>query len=148
MGMMQTSTYGSLPLKTHDYGTTKRDAGKAVSTGFRFPSRNLTLCDTRRGSEGLRRATFQVMEEPHFIGWYHQHPIRIYRDDDATTWRVVFEPRPGVDASGNPFEIRFPEARERTADAAKHTAGALAQNDYLIDLLPFEEIEWRTLRED
>jgi hypothetical protein len=59
----------------------------------------------------------------------------------------VFEPRPCVDALGNPVgEIRVPEARERTADAAKHTAWALARN-YLSDLLPVE-IEWRTLRED
>jgi hypothetical protein len=86
------------------------------------------------------------MKEPYFIGWYHQHPIRIYRDDDPTPWRVAFEPRPGVDASGNPVEIRFPEARERTADAAKHTAAALAQK-YLRDLFPVEEIKWRTLRQ-
>ena len=87
------------------------------------------------------------MEEPHFIGWYHQHPIRIYRDDDETPWRVVFEPFPCVDALGNSCgEIRVPEVRERTADSAKHTAWALAQN-YLSDLLPVE-IKWRTLRED
>jgi hypothetical protein len=90
------------------------------------------------------------MAEPHFIGWYHEHPIRIYKDDDESPWRVVFDPRPWVDeATGNPAVIQFPEARERTADAAKHTAWALAQNDYLCDLLPIpESIEWRKLRDE
>jgi hypothetical protein len=90
------------------------------------------------------------MAEPHFIGWYHEHPIRIYKDDGESPWRVVFDPRPVVDAAGKASsEIQFPEARERTEDAAKHTAWALAQNDYLRDLLPIQDsIEWRKLRDD
>lgn len=87
--------------------------------------------------------------EPHFIGWYHKHPIRIYKDDDESPWRVVFDPRPGVDAVGKPAgEIQFPETRERTADAAKSTAEALAQKVYLYDLLPIQKINWPKLRDD
>ena len=91
-----------------------------------------------------------AMAEPHFIGSYHEHPIRIYKDDDERPWRVVFDSRPCIDAAGKPSgEVRFPEARERTEDAAKHTAWALAQNDYLRDLLPIQDaIEWRKLRDD
>ena len=88
------------------------------------------------------------MDEPHFIGWYHGHAIRIYRDENESPWRVVFEPRPCVDELGVSGKIEFPEARERTADAAKHTAWALAQNAYLKELLPIQEILWRPLRED
>jgi hypothetical protein len=108
---------------------------------------NLPFTRHGGGQRAAPGATLRVMEEPLFIGWYHQHSIRIYRDDDETPWLVVFEPGPFVDALGNRVgEIRFPEARERTADAAKHTAWALAQN-YLSDLLPVE-IKWRTSRED
>jgi hypothetical protein len=67
------------------------------------------------------------MSEPHFIGWYHDHPIRIYKDGDESPWRVVFDPQPCVDeVTGEPARMQFLEARERTADAAKHTAWALA----------------------
>lgn len=84
-----------------------------------------------------------------FIGWYHEHPIRIYKDDDESPWRVVFDPRPCLDEDGKPAVIQFPEATERTVIAAKQTARALAQNDYLHDLLPIQElIEWRKLRNE
>ena len=90
------------------------------------------------------------MAEPHFIGWYHEHPIRIYKDDDERPWRVVFEPRPLVDASGTPCgAIQYAEERERSLEGAKITAIALAQNVHLRDLLPIQEaIEWRKLRDD
>ena len=53
------------------------------------------------------------MKEPHFIGWYHEHPIRIYRDDDERPWLVVFEATPLTDASGNSLgELKYAEERE------------------------------------
>jgi len=88
------------------------------------------------------------MAQPQFIGWYHKHPVRLYRDDDnASPWRIVFEPRPCVDPTGKHIgEMQLPEIRERTEQAAKDTAQALAQNDYLSHLAPVEKIEWRDLR--
>ena len=85
------------------------------------------------------------MEEPHFVGCYHGHRIRIYKDDDEQPWRIVFDSI-CVDAKGKSRSLlELPEARERTQAAAQHTTLALAQNDYLCDL-PFQKaIEWRKL---
>jgi len=90
------------------------------------------------------------MKEPHFIGWYHEHPIRIYRDDDERPWLVVFEATPLTDASGNSLgELKYAEERERSLDGAKCTALALAQNVHFRKELPIQwAIEWRKLRDD
>jgi hypothetical protein len=90
------------------------------------------------------------MAEPRFIGWYHKHPIRIYKDGDERPRRVVFEPTSLVDGSGNPCgEIQYEEERERSLEGAQNTALALAQNLHFRDRLPIQEaIEWRKLRDD
>ncbi|HTW64009.1 MAG TPA: hypothetical protein VME17_05300 [Bryobacteraceae bacterium] len=85
--------------------------------------------------------------QPRFIGWYNNHRIRIYEDKGEKPWLVVFDSHLVVDSNGNNIgTAEHPEARERTADAAKTTATALAQNSYLAHTRPFhEKIDWRPL---
>jgi hypothetical protein len=88
------------------------------------------------------------MVEPHLIGWYHEHAIRIFKDDGEKPWRVEFEATPMVDASGNPCgAIQYAEERERSLEGAKNTALALARNVHFRHL-PIQEIQWRKLRDD
>ena len=87
-------------------------------------------------------------DQPRFVGWYSHHRIRIYKDDDECPWRVVFDPGRAVDAEGKQhYRLDYPEARERTADAAKITAQALAQNAHLRHLPYQEHIDWTDLAE-
>jgi hypothetical protein len=85
-----------------------------------------------------------------FKGWYSHHAICIYEDNDELPWLIVFDPEWAklvdseghnlVDAEGHSSpaaKLGYIEARERTADAAKHTALALAQSSYL-KKLPFQ----------
>ena len=90
----------------------------------------------------------RAMAEPHFIGWYHEHAIRIFKDDGEKPWRVEFEATPLVDASGNPCgAIEYSEERERSLEGAQNTALALARNTHFCHL-PIQEIDWRKLRDD
>jgi hypothetical protein len=88
-------------------------------------------------------------DQPRFVGWYSHHRIRIYEDPgDEKPWRVVFDPTHAVDAEGKGYRLDYPEARERTADAAQVTAKGLAQNVHLGNLPYQENIEWRDLSAD
>ena len=88
--------------------------------------------------------------KPHCTGRYSGRTIRILRDDGGEKpWRVVFDPdHTCVDATGKPVALKYPEAKERTLAAAKNTALALAQKNYLWSLPIQEEIEWRELQDN
>ncbi len=88
--------------------------------------------------------------EPQCLGRYSGHTIRILRDNDGEKpWRIIFEPDHACfDATGNPVNIKYPEAGEQTLAAAKNTALVLAKRNYLWSL-PFQkEIEWSELQDD
>jgi hypothetical protein len=57
------------------------------------------------------------------------HRIRIYRDYNERPWVIIFDELQVVFLDGKPLGsvVRYPEERERTADAAKTTAEALAR---------------------
>lgn len=74
------------------------------------------------------------------------HRIRIYRDYNERPWVIVFDELQVVFLDGKPLGsvVRYPEERERTADAAKTTAEALARARYP-DIAIDERLTWHDL---
>lgn len=75
-------------------------------------------------------------QEPHLVGFYHRNRIWIHRDEGhAKPWRIVFD------------GLSSPEIRERSEEAAKTSALALAQSEFFPDLQPpLDKIDWRPRR--
>jgi hypothetical protein len=89
-----------------------------------------------------------------FIGWYHDHAIRILQDGDL--WRIAFDPFYMTFLRGDQQETQIvpweDDATYRTAEIAQQTALTLAQKKFhdqlRIDREFLREIKWRKVYED